>query len=155
MPSGDTKMFHEDQKSDKTPFIICAYVECLIERIKGCKGNPEKPSITKVSEHTSSGFSMPKIYPFKSIKNNNDIRRDKDCMNNFCETLREHIMDMINFVKENLNFLTKKQQKLYENAKVCDICKEKFENKYAKDKNYYKVRGHCHYTRKYRGAAQM
>ena len=31
--------------------------------------------------------------------------------------------------------------------------KEKFEDKYAKDKKYRKVKEHCHYTGKYRGAA--
>ena len=36
--------------------------------------------------------------------------------------------------------------------KICYICKEKFENKYLKDKKYRKVRDHCHYTWKYRGA---
>ena len=30
--------------------------------------------------------------------------------------------------------------------KSCYICKEKFENKYVKDKKYHKVRDHCHYT---------
>ena len=38
-------------------------------------------------------------------------------------------------------------------AKICYICKEQFENKYLKDKKYRKVRDHCHYTGKYRGAA--
>ena len=41
----------------------------------------------------------------------------------------------------------------YENAKICYICKEKFENKSLKDKNYRKVRDYCHYTGEYRGAA--
>ena len=36
--------------------------------------------------------------------------------------------------------------------KICYICNEKFENKYLKDKKYCKVRDHCHYTGKYRGA---
>ena len=31
--------------------------------------------------------------------------------------------------------------------------KEKFENKYLKDKKYRKVRDHCHYTGEYRGTA--
>ena len=31
--------------------------------------------------------------------------------------------------------------------------KEKFENKYLKDKKYCKVRDHCHYTGEYRGTA--
>ena len=41
------------------------------------------------------------------------------------------------------------QQESYENAKICYICKEKFENEYLKDKRYHKVRDHCHYTREY------
>ena len=45
------------------------------------------------------------------------------------------------------------QQESYENAKICYICNEKFENKNLKDKKYCKVRDHCHYTREYRGAA--
>ena len=39
--------------------------------------------------------------------------------------------------------LTKEQQESYEYRKVCYICKEKFENKYLKDKHYRKVRDYC------------
>ena len=53
-----------------------------------------------------------------------------------------------------MELLTKQRQKSYENAKICHICKEKFENKYLIDKKYYKVRDSCHYAGKYRGAAQ-
>ena len=53
--------------------------------------------------------------------------------------------------KKQTKLLTKQQQKSYENAKICYICKEKFENKYLKDKKYCKVRDHCHYTGEYRG----
>ena len=52
-----------------------------------------------------------------------------------------------------MNLLTKEQQESYENAKICYICKEKFENKYLKDKKYCKVRDHCHYRGEYRKAA--
>ena len=52
-----------------------------------------------------------------------------------------------------MRLLTKEQQESYENAKICYICKEKFENKYLKDKKYCKVSDHCHYTEEYRGAA--
>ena len=47
--------------------------------------------------------------------------------------------------------LTKEQQESYENAKICYICKENFENKNVKGKKYRKVRDQCHYTGKYRG----
>ena len=49
--------------------------------------------------------------------------------------------------------LTKKQQESYENVKICYVCKEKFANKYLKDKKYCKVRDHCHYKGQYRGGA--
>ena len=54
MPSKDTKIveFNLYQKSDKALFIIYADLECIIEKIDGCKDNPENPSATKVSEHS-------------------------------------------------------------------------------------------------------
>ena len=35
--------------------------------------------------------------------------------------------------------LTKEQHESYKNAKICHVCKEKFEHKYAKDKNIVKL----------------
>ena len=74
-------------------------------------------------------------------------------MKKFCESLREHIMEIIIFLKKEMNSSTNKQQKSCQNAKICGIYKEKFEDRYAKDKKYLKARDHCHYTRKHRGAA--
>ena len=51
--------------------------------------------------------------------------------------------------------LTDKEIKFYERRKVCQICKGGFcydKNKESKFKFYHKVRDHCHYTRKFRGA---
>ena len=47
-----------------------------------------------------------------------------------------------------MKFLTEEQQESYENARICYIYKDKFENKYLKDKKHCKVRDHCHYTGK-------
>ena len=58
-------------------------------------------------------------------------------MKKFCGSLREHAMKIINFKKTKMKLLTKEQQELHENAKICYICKEKFENKYCKDTKYY------------------
>ena len=38
----------------------------------------------------------------------------------------------------------KDQQESYKNAKICHIFKDKFEDKQAEDKKYFKVRDHCH-----------
>ena len=62
-------------------------------------------------------------------------------------------MKTINFKKKKMKLLTQEQQEPYENAKICDIFKEKFENKYVKDKKYCKVRDHCYYQGEYRDIA--
>ena len=43
MPSKSTETLELDQyqKSDKSSFITYADLECLIEKIDGCKNNPE------------------------------------------------------------------------------------------------------------------
>ena len=72
-------------------------------------------------------------------------------MKKFCKSIREHVMNII-LKRQKMKLLTKEQQESYENAKICYICNEKFENKYLKDKKYCKVRDHRYYTREYRGA---
>ena len=79
--------------------------------------------------------------------------RGKDCMKKFYEFTKSHAIKIINFKKKKMRLVTKEQQQSYENAKICYICKEKFENKYLKDKKYRKARDHCNYTREYGGAA--
>ena len=64
----------------------------------------------------------------------------------FCESLREHAIKIIFFEKKKIRSLTKEQQESYENAKICYVCKEKFENKYVRDKAYCKVKDHDNYT---------
>ena len=70
MPSEDTKIleFNQYQKSDKAPFIIYVDLESMIEKIDGCKNDPENSSTTKVSKHIPSGFSMSTISSLKGIK---------------------------------------------------------------------------------------
>ena len=41
-----------------------------------------------------------------------------------------------------MKLLAKEQQESYENAKICYICKEKFENKYLENKEHCKVTDH-------------
>ena len=75
MPSEDTKMleFNQYQKFDNAPFIIYADLEWLIEKIEGCKNNPEKSSTTKVGKHISSGVWMPKKQLMKFLNNDREV----------------------------------------------------------------------------------
>ena len=58
MPYEEIKIseFNKYQKSDKALFIIYADLECIIEKIDGCKNNPKNSSTTKVSKHIPLGF---------------------------------------------------------------------------------------------------
>ena len=77
---------------------------------------------------------MSTISSFKSIENKHDEYKGKYCIKKFCESLREHSMRIINFKKKTMKLLTKEQQELYQNAKICYLCKEKFEIKYVRNK---------------------
>ena len=75
MSSEDTKILelNQYQKSDKAPFIISVNLECVIEKIDGCKSNPENSSTTKVSKCIPFGFSMSTISSVRSIENKHDV----------------------------------------------------------------------------------
>ena len=92
---------------------------------------------------------MSTISSFQSIENKHNVYKGKDCMKKTCESLREHIMKIINFKKKTMKLLTKEQQESYKNANICYIFKEEFKNKYVKNKIYSKVKDHCHYRGKY------
>ena len=75
------------------------------------QNNPENSSTTKVNKHIPSGFSMSTISSFRSIENKHNVYKGKNCMEKFCESLREHAVKIINFKKKKMKLLTKKQQK--------------------------------------------
>ena len=72
-----------------------------------------------------------------------DVYTGKDCTKRFCESQKVHALEIIYFERKKINLLAKKQQQSYRNAKICYICKEKFENKDLKDK---KNQRSLHYT---------
>ena len=85
------------------------------------KNNPKNSFTTKVIKHIPSGFSMSTILSFKNIENEHDVYIGKDCMKNFCQSLREHAMKIINFKQKKMTLLTKDQQESCENTKICYI----------------------------------
>ena len=51
--------------------------------------------------------------------------------------------------------LTDEENKSYEKQNVCYICKKEYNNDDDGNKKYLKVRDHCHYSGKFRGAAHI
>ena len=66
--------------------------------------------------------------------------------------LIEHATKIINYDKKEMIALKIEESKSHRKQKVCYKCIKGF---CADDDNkkYHKIRDHCHYTRKYRGAA--
>ena len=115
-----------------------------------CYNNLKESSTTKVNKHTPSGYSIFTHCSFDKSKSKLNYYRGEDCMTKFSKDLREHATKIINYEKKDMIPLTKKEEKNYNNQKVCYICKKEFDKG---DKKHYKVRDHYHYTGKYRGAA--
>ena len=85
-------------------------------------------------------------------KNKHEGYRGKECMKKFLRILKKTRNEKKIIIKrKKIKLLTKDQYKSYQNSKICYICKEKFENKYFKEKEYGKVRDHCNKTGEYRG----
>ena len=80
-------------------------------------------------------------------------------MKTFCEDLRIHATKIINYEKKKIIPLTTEEKINYNDRKVCYICEKEFDTIDAtkssslERKKNYKVRDHCHYTGKYKGAA--
>ena len=74
----------------------------MLEKIHSCQNNLEKSSTEKKAKHTPSGYS------FDSTKNKHDCYRGKDCIEKFCEDLREHTMRIVNYEKKEMIPLTDK-----------------------------------------------
>ena len=51
----------------------------------------------KVSKHIPSDFSVSTTSSFRSIESKHEVYKDKDCMNKFCESLRQHAIKISSF----------------------------------------------------------
>ena len=84
---------------------------------------------------------------FDTTKNKLDYYRGKNFMRNFCLDLREHATKIINYEKKEMIPLTKEEKRSH-----AIYVKKKFSTD-DNNKNYNKIRDHCHYTGKYGCAA--
>ena len=142
--------YNHGEKPMKLSFVIYADLECLLEKMSACQNNPNKSSTTKINKHAPSGYSLFTHCSFDESKNKLNYYRGDDCMKKFCKDLRTHATKIINYEKKKMIPLTRKDKICHNKQKICYICKNEFNNN---DKKQQKVRDHCHYTGKYRGAA--
>ena len=79
MPAKDNNIikYNQGEKSIKLPFIICADLECLLEKMSTCQNNPNESSTTEIDKRTPSGYSLFTHCSFDQTKNKLDYFRVK------------------------------------------------------------------------------
>ena len=66
-------------------------------------------------------------------------------MKRFCKDLKDHATRIVDFKRKFIAPLTKDEEDSYDKKNTCHIC--------MKDLDSDKVKDHCYFTGKYRGAA--
>ena len=144
-PNNNIIKYNQGEKSLELPFIIYTDLECLLKKIDTCYNNPDLSSTTKINQHIPSEYSIYTNCSFDRSNNKFSYFRGEDCMKRFCKGLKDHATKIIDFKKKTMIPLTKEEEDNYNKENICYICKIEFNND--------KVRDHCHFTGKYRGAA--
>ena len=152
MPEPNTYLhFKNNKKQLPVPFVVYADFECFTKPMNSCSPNPKDSYNYNYQKHEPSGFCfyVKSIVPGIHIKPiiYTKTSEDEDVAKVFVEKLTELTKGIYNdfYLRPKPLSLTGKEQKSFEEATICHICSKKLE----KDK----VRDHCHFTGKYRGAA--
>ena len=158
--------YTDGQYQFKVPFVIYADFESILVPLSGVPNDPEMSSTRGINVHQPSGWCMYSKFAYArkgtSLKGTSlsadeahgsgvdgfSQYRGRDCVSKFCETIMAEAKTLYESApKKPMDKLTKEQNIEFITAKECHICFKKFS---PKDR---KVRDHCHYTGKYRGAA--
>ena len=152
MPKKGTMLkFKNYHKGEKVPFVIYADFESYIKSIHTCDLNPENSYTKQYQKHEPISFYYyikcfdSEVYlPIKERS-----YTGKNAEREFLKYLEEDIKMIANIPKKEIIFGEKEKERYNEETR-CWICKGEFDDK---DKNKEKVKDHCHYTGRYRGAA--
>ena len=152
MPELNTYLhFKNYYKQLPIPFVVYGDFECFTKTMNSCTPNPKESYNYNYQKHEPSGFCfyvksiVPGIHikPIIYTKNSEDEEIAKIFVEKIAEVTKSIYNDF--YCRPKPLRLTSEEQKLFEQAKTCHICSCELKND--------KVRDHCHFTGKYRGAA--
>ena len=152
MPPPNTFLkFDKFRFSERAPFVIYADFESFIKPMDSCDPDPNKSYTKKYQKHKPSGFSYYIKSLYEDVKKSEKRtyiktkKEEPDAEDVFVKWLEEDVKEIAN-IKPKEMIITEEEQKEFDKASDCWICGEEL-------KNDNKVRDHCHYTGRYRGAA--
>ena len=152
MPPPETYLkFKNYLYSERAPFAIYADFESLLKPLETCKPDPNKSYTHKYNKHEPVSF----VYYIKSFNESvyksklrsyvKENEEDPDMIDVFINWLEEDVKIISELGNEKM-VITAEEQEQFNQASNCWIC-EKLLN--LDDR----VRDHCHFTGRYRGAA--
>ena len=149
-PPGTYLRFKNFHHSEKAPFAIYADFESLNKPIHNCDPDPNKSYTKKIQKHEPISFSyyinssINGVYKSVLRKYTKTKPEDADAMDVFIKWLEEDVKAIANIEPKQMIF-TEEDRKQFNKASDCWICGEEIRND--------RVRDHCHFTGRYRGAA--
>ena len=149
-PSGSFLEFKNFIHSEKAPFAIYADFESLIKPLNVCDPDPEKSYTKKYQKHEPISFCYyiksfnESVYKSKLRIYTKKEESDYDAMDTFINWLESDVKEIANLENKDMIF-TPENEKEFINASNCWLCGEYMGND--------RVRDHCHFTGKFRGAA--
>ena len=144
---GTMLKFKNYHRSEKVPFIVYADFECFIKLIRLCDPDDKSSYTKQYQKHEPSSFCYyikcfdDEIYEPKLVSYTGE-----DAAQKFVEMLEEDIKIIINIPEKKMIFGKEEKELFYKETK-CWICNGEFDDD-------VKVTDHCHFTGRYRGAAQ-
>ena len=149
MPEEGTILkFKNYDRREKVLFIVYADFECFIKPLQSCDPDDKESYTKQYQKHEPSSFCYyikcfdNEVYELKLVSYTGE-----DAAHKFVEMLEEDIKIIAKIPEKKMIFGEKEKEQCDKETK-CWICNKKFDD----DKNY-KVRDHCHFTGRYRGAA--
>ena len=115
----------------------------------GCDGDPNSAFTREVNRHVGCGAASLTVFAHGEWEKAMDLHRGKHSIKDWCKSLKNQVTRAI----KDMEPLTSEERKSHRVAKKCHICIKMFKKEDAGDFKMRKVRNHCHYTGKYRGAA--
>ena len=146
MPKKGTILeFENYYKGEKAPIIFYADIESLIKSLQTCEPSPQSSYTKKYQKHEPiSFFYYIKYFDDNVFKSRLRSYTGEDAMQKFVEWLENDVKEIANIPEKKMIFKIQEQQQ-YEKETKCWICKGELNND--------RVRDHCHFTGRYRGAA--
>ena len=123
---GSTIEFKDGLNQFRVPYIMYADFESILQPM-GPQGsgspNPNQPYTNEVNQHTPSGWYVYSKFTYGDVDNPLRTYRGKDCIETFCDYIKEEALRLHHMVPEKpMDLLTKKQWKKYKWSTKCHIC---------------------------------